>query len=102
MLSLYGAGAAAADIQFAYDRNKTYQRPLSRPHDHIAEHLASWPEALKYMGSPKFYPDLFVYFRGEMDELGWQEALKKHLFAGTERSDDMLQRMFSGTPVLSS
>jgi hypothetical protein len=31
-----------------------------------------------------------------MDKLGWQEALKKHLFAGTERSDDMLQRMFAG------
>ncbi|PKS10852.1 hypothetical protein jhhlp_002609 [Lomentospora prolificans] len=96
LLSLFGTGAPAKDLQFAYNRNKTYQRDLNKPHNRIPEHLESWPEARNYLGKPEYYPDLFVYFQGEMEKLGWQEALKKHLFAGTERSDDLLQRMFAG------
>lgn len=96
MLSLYGTGAPPKDIQFAYDRNSTYLRNLNKPHNRIPEHLESWPEAFSYLGKPEYYPDLFVYFQGEIDKLGWQEALNKHLFAGTERSDDLLQRMFAG------
>ncbi|KEZ39645.1 hypothetical protein SAPIO_CDS9579 [Scedosporium apiospermum] len=96
ILSLYGTGASAKDLQFAYDQNKTYQRDLNAPHDHVADRLDEWPEALNYLGKPQYFPDLFIYFQREMDKLGWQEALKKHLFAGTERSDDMLQRMFAG------
>lgn len=36
------------------------------------------------------------FFQNELERLGWQEGVKKYLFEGSERSDDLLRRMYAG------
>lgn len=65
-------------------------------HDDLPDKLGDWETAKKYLGHGEYYPDLFRFFRNETERLGWKETMGKYLFEGSERSDDLLRRMFSG------
>lgn len=96
LLSLYGTGATAEHIQRAYDVNASYQLPAKPPHNGLSERLAEWDAAKEYLGQQQYYPDLFRFFQGEIEKLGWKETMVKYLFEGSERSEDLLRRMFAG------
>ncbi|SPN97214.1 related to HypA-like protein [Cephalotrichum gorgonifer] len=96
LLSLYGTGASPADIQAAYERNAEYQWDAKPTHNGLPDRLSDWDEAKKYLGRGDYYPDLFRFFQSELERLGWREGLVKYLFEGSERSDDLLRRMFAG------
>ena len=49
-----------------------------------------------YQGDEKYYHDYLEFFQQEMDAKGWQEILNEYLFAGDERADKLLARMFAG------
>ncbi|MBE3041731.1 questin oxidase family protein [Candidatus Bathyarchaeota archaeon] len=96
LLSLYSCGAEPPALRKAYDVNDFYQRHALKPHDDLAQRLIHWSEAQECLGQEKYYPDLLRFFQNELERLGWQEALLKYLFEGSERSDDLLRRMFAG------
>lgn len=55
------------------------------------------PEQFKeYLGKGKYYHDFLVFFQGEIEAKGWQNVLNEYLFAGDERADDMLVRLYAG------
>lgn len=49
-----------------------------------------------YLGDERYYFDWLAYYQAQIDKLGWQGTLNKHVFAGDEHADDMLVRMFAG------
>ena len=51
---------------------------------------------MSHLGPEKYYNDFLQFFKGEMDGSGWQNVLQKYLFAGDERADSMLVRMYAG------
>lgn len=102
LLSLYGTGATAEHIQRAYDVNASYQLPAKPPHNDLSGRLADWDAAKEYLGQQQYYPDLFRFFQGEIEKLGWKETMVKYLFEGSERSEDLLRRMFAGAYLIPS
>jgi hypothetical protein len=96
LLTLWALGAGPADIQKGYDVNQSYQRPAITPKSTIIDKLHDVETFTKYLGPEKHYPDFLEFFQKEIETLGWQETLQKYVFAGDERADDMLVRMYSG------
>ncbi|KAI1414298.1 hypothetical protein F5Y13DRAFT_188398 [Hypoxylon sp. FL1857] len=96
LLSLYGTGASAENLQKAYDVNATYQRPLVEVHKKVVEELKDWEAAKKFLGKEEYYTDFLVFFQNEIDKLGWEKTLSEYLFKGDEKSEDMLARLMAG------
>jgi hypothetical protein len=49
-----------------------------------------------HLGKEKYYYDFLLFFQSEMESKGWENVLNEYIFAGDERADDMLGRMFAG------
>jgi hypothetical protein len=50
----------------------------------------------KYLGNEKYYQDFLIFFQQEMDKKGWENVLNEYVFAGDERADDLLTRLYAG------
>lgn len=96
VLAHFGAGSSAAKIATGYDQNTHYQLPLNPYNRAMVQMLHEWPQARQFYGEGTYYAEILAYFRELIDSLGWKAALQKALFAGTERSDDLLYRMYTG------
>lgn len=49
-----------------------------------------------YLGKPKYYEDFLRFWQDEMEKKGWENVLNEYVFAGDERADDMLTRLYAG------
>jgi hypothetical protein len=96
LLTLYALAATESQVQRQYDDNKTYQRPSQPLEESIVERMQDSSQFQKYLGRERYYNDYLRFFQREMDNKGWQKVLNDHVFAGDERADDMLARMFAG------
>lgn len=56
----------------------------------------------KYMGKEKYYRDFLVFWQNEMKRKGWESVLNEYIFAGNERADNLLTRMYAGKFALHS
>ena len=52
----------------------------------------------KYLGKEKYYNSYLLFFQAEFEARGWENVLQEYLFAGGEKADDMMGRLFAGTP----
>lgn len=93
LLSLYGTGADASQLQKGYDDNAGYQRPVLPAHQRVAEDLQTWDHARKYLGGEQYYPDFLAFFQREISRKGWAVVISEYLLAGTEAADDLLVRL---------
>jgi len=96
LLTIWALRASPNSIQTAYDNNQSYQRPQAAPKDSIVENLHDPEFFAKYLGPESHYSAFLAFFQREIATLGWQDVLQKYVFAGDERADDMLVRMFAG------
>ncbi|EGP85601.1 uncharacterized protein MYCGRDRAFT_44609 [Zymoseptoria tritici IPO323] len=96
LLTLWSLGAGTADIQKGYDDNQSYQRPAITPKSSIVGQLQDVDTFMQHLGPEKHYPDFLEFFKHEIEAKGWQETLRQYVFAGDQRADDMLVRMYSG------
>lgn len=56
----------------------------------------------KYLGMEQYYQDFLNFWQSEMEKKGWENVLNEYLFAGDERADNLLTRMYAGTCLLPS
>ncbi|RDL40920.1 uncharacterized protein BP5553_00899 [Venustampulla echinocandica] len=96
MLTIYGLGAPVSIIEKRYAENASYQRPPMTEKDKVVADLRSPATFSKYLGSGKYYHPFLLFFQREMEDKGWENVLNEYLFAGNERADNMLGRMFAG------
>lgn len=96
LLTIYGLGASAADIETAYQKNAGYQRSLGAVEERVLEDMSKPELFQKYLGQEKYYQDFLVFFQNEMDKNGWEQVVNEYLFARDERADDLLGRMYGG------
>jgi hypothetical protein len=97
ILSLYGTGANAAQLQRGYDFNATYQRTPTTGHPEVVRELQeSWSNAKKYQFNEKYVPDFLAFFQAEIEKKGWQQVLSEYVFADTDAGTDMQLRLFAG------
>lgn len=96
LLTLYGLGASAPIIQKQYDINASYQRPAVPVKAREVQNISNPSDFAKYLGKEKYYHDFLIFFQNEMEAKGWQAVVNEYVFAGDERADDMLGRMYAG------
>ncbi|RDW95095.1 hypothetical protein BP5796_00858 [Coleophoma crateriformis] len=96
LLSLYGLGAPASVLQRHFDTNASYQRPPVKVEEKIIQDMSDPDNFKKYLGKEEYYRDFLLFFEQEMEKKGWQNVLNEYVFAGDERADGMLVRMYAG------
>ncbi|TVY18131.1 Questin oxidase, partial [Lachnellula arida] len=96
LLTLYGVGAPASIIEQRYAENASHQRPVQINDEVAVEDLHS-PEAFtKCLGKGEYYHSFLIFFQTEMELNGWENVVIEYLFAGSETSVDLLQRLYGG------
>ncbi|TVY90767.1 Questin oxidase [Lachnellula willkommii] len=94
LLTLYGVGAPASIIEQRYAENASHQRPVQVNDEVAVEDLHS-PEAFtKCLGKGEYYHSFLIFFQTEMELNGWENVVIEYLFAGSETSVDLLQRLY--------
>ena len=97
MLALCAFNAPADVLKRHYDANASYQVFL-KPVDQAAlKNLEDPANFNRYLYSRAHYPDYLALFEKEIQTLGVAGTLHKYLFAGDERAEDMLNRLYAGT-----
>ncbi|KAF4464071.1 hypothetical protein FALBO_9102 [Fusarium albosuccineum] len=96
VLTLYGTGASAKDMQTAYNANTGYQHKAMKPKQDIVEKLEHGSDWSPYLGLGRNYPTFLRFFQDEIERIGWQEVLNEYLFKTDERGLDMQSRLFGG------
>jgi hypothetical protein len=97
LLTDLSLGATAAQLREAYHSNESYQRPIDAGTEGqlIVINEENYASAL---GKFENYAAWLVYFENQITQNGSQATMQEYLFAKTPRADDMLGRMFDGTP----
>ena len=93
---MYALGASPEQIQTHYDNNKTYQRKPQPLDNAVLEDLHDYNKFHDYLGNERYYYDYLEYFRGEIDEKGYEKVINVFCLKGDERADDMLGRLHAG------
>lgn len=99
LLTVYALAANPDQIQKQYDDNKSYQRPSQPLEDSIIEDMSDPEHFQKFLGQEKYYNDYLKLFQKEINAKGWENVLNEYLFAGDERAEAMLVRMFAGMSI---
>jgi hypothetical protein len=97
LLTLYALNATPAQIQKQYDVNKGYQRAPPPVEQRVIEDMEDPKQFQKFFGKEKYYKDYLKFFQKEIESKGWERVMNQYVFAGDERADAMLVRMFAGT-----
>jgi hypothetical protein len=107
LLTAFAVGATAPQIQHAYDRNASYQRPQYPVQDAVVEDMRKDKRnLLKYCndnekkvfgGTEKYYADFQEFFATEMVRLGGVgPVMNEYVFKRDEVAEGILTRLFAG------
>lgn len=96
LLSIYALGAAPEDIKASYERNKTYQRPALPASQDVIQSMHDVAKFQQYFGKEEHYPNYLAFFQREIDAKGVGAVLGEYVFAGDERAESMICRLFGG------
>jgi hypothetical protein len=96
LLTLYGLGAPAEVIEQRYKENANYQRPAVQSKERVLEDMSNSENFEKYLNKEKYYRDYLVFWQNEIEKKGWENVLNEYVFAGDERGDDLLGRLYGG------
>jgi hypothetical protein len=96
LLTIYALGATPDELQQAFDTNKDYQREQYPVKERNVQSMAD-PDAFeKFLGKEQYFHDFEDFFRKEIEEKGWEAVVNEHVFARTEHSERILDRMLAG------
>lgn len=96
LLTLYALSATPGQIQKQYDNNKTYQRPPQPVEESVVQDMSDAQCFQKFLGNEKYYNDYLKLFQREIGRKGWEAVINEYVFAGNDRAEAMLARMFAG------
>ncbi|KAI9758427.1 MAG: hypothetical protein M4579_003056 [Chaenotheca gracillima] len=101
LLTLVALGASPSIIEEQYDRNKSYQRPVTLnqekpPERQIVHDMHDEAKFDAHLAQDAHYYDYLVFFQQEIEAKGWEAVLNDYVFKGDQRADDMLARMLDG------
>ncbi|EWC47454.1 hypothetical protein DRE_00422 [Drechslerella stenobrocha 248] len=96
LLAIYALGATPENLQFAYDTNAGHLLPIGEKNAPVVENLShseSWGE---YLGKAEMYHTFLQFFQNSIDQVGWQETVKRHIFSEKGVKDGMPERLVAG------
>ncbi|KAF2803118.1 uncharacterized protein BDZ99DRAFT_427605 [Mytilinidion resinicola] len=96
LLTIFALGASPSTLKKQYDANKSYQRPVVALERSVIDDMHDPDRFKSYLGKEKYYRDFLVFFEKEIEQKGWENVLNEYVFAGDERAEDLLVRMYAG------
>jgi hypothetical protein len=96
LLAVWALNASEDSIQKSFDTNQSYQKPLPPADDSILKELHDPKGFLRNLNPRQNYHTFLTFFRQEIEKTSWQDVLLKYVFAGDERADAILTRMYGG------
>lgn len=96
LLSLYGLGAPTSVIEKQYKSNASYQQPAPSLEERVVRDMGTPEHFKEYLGKGKYYRTFLIFWQNEMEKMGWENVLNEYVFAGDERANDMLARVYGG------
>ncbi|KAJ5573774.1 uncharacterized protein N7459_008201 [Penicillium hispanicum] len=96
ILTIYALGASPDDIRSAYDRSKSYQRPVFLVDTNLVTALHEKTTFQASLGKEKNYATFLTFFQEEIESKGVGDVLNEYVFSGDERAESMLLRLFGG------
>lgn len=99
LLTLFSLGASPEEIQAAYDRAKSYQRPTYPVDNDVLHAIIEKSNFKDYLGKEEHYSNFLAFFQHEINAKGVAATLQEHVFAEDEHADDLLGRLFSGNAL---
>ncbi|GKZ19674.1 hypothetical protein AbraIFM66951_003702 [Aspergillus brasiliensis] len=98
ILSLYALGATPEQIQAAYEKNSSYQRPRLPVDEDVVRQMKEEQGFLKCLGQEKHYSNFLTFFQRQMEDHGVEWVLGQYLFSDSraEVAEKMLGRLFGG------
>ncbi|KAM5464716.1 hypothetical protein MauCBS54593_006807 [Microsporum audouinii] len=100
VLSIYALGASPEDVEQAYVRNSSYQRPALPVDEDIIKRLSNRDEFRKLAGQREHYSNFLQFFKRELEAKGVDSVVHEYVFAGGEFADEMLARLFAGIDTI--
>lgn len=99
---MYAVGAKPEDIKAAYKRNQSYQRPIYPVDRDVVNGMHDKAKFQEGFHNEKNYSNYLTFFQEEIDVKGVGDVLNEYVFAGDDRAESMLSRLFGGEYTLVS
>lgn len=96
LLAVWALNAPLQAIQKSFDVNASYQKSQPPVDEKILKELHDPAGFIRNLNPRQNYHTFLRFFQDEIDKSSWQEVLQKYMFAGDERADEILVRMFAG------
>lgn len=96
LLTLFSLGASPEEIQTAYDRGSSYQRPRPPVDNDVVHSIIEKDTFKKYLGQQEHYGNFLTFFQQELSTKGVAATLEEHVFAEDEHAEALRGRLFSG------
>lgn len=96
LLAVWALNGSPDAIQKNFDTNASYQKSQPPIDEKMLEELHDPAGFIKNLNPRQNYHTFLQFFRHEIDQSSWQDVLQKYVFAGDERADAMLVRMYAG------
>lgn len=93
---MYAVGAKPEDIKAAYKRNQSYQKPIYPVDRDVVKGMHDKVKFQECFLNEKHYSNYLAFFQEEIDVKGVGDVLNEYVFAGDDRAESMLSRLFGG------
>lgn len=96
LLTAYALGANEIELQNAFDKNTSYQRPSLPPTEGLGRKLQDERYFQSLLGYDTYFPDYTRFFLQKFNQQGWHSVVNQYLFSRSEIAEDLLVRLHAG------
>ena len=96
ILTMLSLGATPEELQMAYDRESSYQRPRFPIDEEIVAAMAHKTRFETYLSQQPQYSNFLLFFQRQIEAKGVKATLEEHLFAGDEHANRILALFYGG------
>ncbi|KAF2860411.1 hypothetical protein K470DRAFT_258006 [Piedraia hortae CBS 480.64] len=94
LLTIWSLRATEDQVVQAFKDNESYQMPAKEVHEDVLKELYDPKKFSESLGVREYYHEFLIYFQKEIEQLGWQKAISKHVLEESE--NNMLVRLYAG------
>ncbi|KAF5867126.1 hypothetical protein ETB97_004046 [Aspergillus alliaceus] len=96
ILTMFALGASPNELKAAYERDKSYQKPVLPTNESVIQSLYDQAQFKDSLGNREDYPNFLEFFQREIEKKGVEDTVNQYVFAEDDIAQDMLARLFGG------
>ncbi|KAE8392633.1 hypothetical protein BDV23DRAFT_150778 [Aspergillus alliaceus] len=96
ILTMFALGASPNELKAAYERDKSYQKPVLPTNESVVQSLYDQAQFKDSLGNREDYPNFLEFFQREIEKKGVEDTVNQYVFAEDDIAQDMLARLFGG------